>query len=120
MHGAVIHANIVNMLIKNNFIHKVSNFWLGIITFIGMFISTMVYMKLNRNYKISFRVRKQTYQLIFSVTLLLVVFWLLKKDVILSPFIIIIGILLAGSYFKYYKHLSRYIKTKRKWKTYLK
>ena len=120
MYGVVIHANIVNMLIKNKFIHKISYLWLGIITFISMFVSTMVYMKLNKYYKISFRTRKQTYQLIFSVILLLIVFWLLRIDVILSPFIIIIGILLAGSYFKYYKHLTRYIKTKRKWKTYLK
>ncbi|WP_296313813.1 CHASE2 domain-containing protein [Winogradskyella sp. UBA3174] len=120
MYGVVVHANIVNMLIKNDLIYRVSYLWQGVITFICMFISTMVYMKLNRNYKISYRTRKQTYQFTFSVVLLLVVFGLLKNDIVLSPFIIIIGILLAGSYFKYYKHLVRYIKTKRKWKTYVK
>lgn len=120
MYGVVIHANIVNMLVKNKFIHKVSPFWLAVITFFAMYVSTIVYMKLNKTYKISYRTRKQTYQFVVSLVLLLLVFWLLKNDIILSPFIIIIGILLAGSYFKYYKHLTRYINTKRKWKTYLK
>jgi len=53
---------------------------------------------------------------------LLFSFWLFRLDVVMMPSLIIVGIILAGSYFKYYKHLTRYLKTKsnRKWKTYLK
>ncbi|MBO3116810.1 CHASE2 domain-containing protein [Winogradskyella sp. DF17] len=120
MYGPVVHANIVNMLIKNKVIQRVSHFWLVIITFICMYFSTMVYMKLNKYYKISYRTRKQTFQFIFSVTLLIIVYWLLTKNIVLNPILILVGVILSGSYFKYYKHLTRYIKTKRKWKTYLK
>ncbi|NNE31739.1 MAG: CHASE2 domain-containing protein [Winogradskyella sp.] len=120
MYGTVVHANIVNMLIKNDLLLKVSNFWLGVITFIGMFFSTMLYIKLNRKFKVSYRTRKQTYQLFVSIGVLIIVYGLLKNGIVLRPFIVIAGILLAGSYFKYYKHLVRYIKTKRKWKTYIK
>jgi uncharacterized membrane protein len=120
MHGVVIHGNITNMLIKNDLMHRISLFWMCIITFICMYFSTIIYMKWNKKYKISYRTRKQTYQLIFSIILFALVIWLYKNDIILSPFPIIIGIILAGSYFKYYKHLTRYINTKRKWKTYLK
>ncbi|WP_411894869.1 CHASE2 domain-containing protein [Winogradskyella sp. A2] len=120
MYGAVVHANIVDMLINNDLIHKVSNLWLGIITFVCMYLSTMFYMKLNKKYKISYRTRKQTYQFIFSVSLLVLVFWLLTIDILLRPFLIIVGVLVAGSYFKYYKHLTRHLNTKRKFKTYLK
>ena len=39
--------------------------------------------------------------MVVSRSLLLIVFWLLQNDIALSPFIIIIGVLLAGSYFFY-------------------
>ncbi|MFK7782752.1 CHASE2 domain-containing protein [Psychroserpens sp.] len=120
MFGSVLHANIVNMLIKNDLKHQVSLIWVSIITFICMYFSTILYMKWNKKYKISYRTRKQTFQLIFAITLFALVIWLYKNDIILSPFPIIIGVIIAGSYFKYYKHLTRYINTKRKWKTYLK
>lgn len=120
MHGMFVHANIVNMLINNDFIRKVPNFWVAVIVFLTMYLSTILYMKMNKSYKISFRTRKQTYQFFISVFVLLLCFWLYSIDIALSPFPIIVGIVLAGSYFKYYKHLTRFINTKRKWKTYLK
>lgn len=122
MYGASIHANITRMLIHNDFMLTVSYFWLGIITFIAMFLSTIFYMKINKKYKVSFRTRKRFYQFIVCVAVLLMSFWLFKLDLVLKPSFIIVGIILAGSYFKYYKHLTRYLKTKskRKWKTYLK
>ncbi len=122
MFGTAIHANIVNMLIKNDFMLTISNTWLTIITFLAMYFSTIYYMKINRKYKVSYRTRKRTYQFLISVFILVLSFWLFKYDVVLKPTIIIVGIILAGSYFKYYKHLTRYIKTKteKKWKTYLK
>lgn len=120
MFGPVVHANIANMLIKNDLIYKVSDFWIILFTIICIYFCTMYYMKLNKYYKISYRTRKQTFQFIVCVILLIISFILLTKDIVLNPVLIIIGVLLAGSYFKYYKHLSRYINTKRKWKTYLK
>jgi CHASE2 domain-containing sensor protein len=122
MFGATIHANILNMLIKNDFMLSVSNLWLAVFTFLVMYFSTIFYMKINRKYKVSYRTRKRIYQLITCVAVLILSFWLFKINVVLKPTIIIVGIILAGSYFKYYKHLTRYLKTKsnRKWKTYLK
>lgn len=120
MFGSVIHANITNMLIKNDLMHKTSVFWMSVITFICMYLSTILYMKWSKMYRISYRTRKQVYQFIFAIVLFALVIWLFKNDIIMSPFPILIGIIIAGSYFKYYKHLTRYINTKRKWKTYLK
>ncbi len=122
MFGTAIHANIVNMLIKNDFMLTISNTWLAIITFLAMYFSTIYYMKINRKYKVSYRTRKRTFQFLVSIFILILSFWLFKNDVVLKPAIVIVGIILAGSYFKYYKHLTRYFKTKtqKKWKTYLK
>ena len=121
-YGTTIHANIVNMLIKNDFMVTISNTWLVIITFLSMYFSTIFYMKINRKYKISFRTRKRTFQFFMSIFVLFLSFWLFKLNLVLKPTIIIVGIILAGSYFKYYKHLTRYLKSKtnKKWKTYLK
>ena len=122
MYGTTIHANIVNMLIKNDLMVTISNTWLVIITFLSMYLSTLFYMKINRKYKISFRTRKRTFQFFTSIFIIFLSFWLLKLNVVLKPTIILVGIILAGSYFKYYKHLTRYLKSKtnKKWKTYLK
>lgn len=122
MFGATIHANIVSMLIKNDFMYTISNTWLVIITFLTMYFSTIYYMMINRKYKISYRTRKRTFQFIISVFIIFLSFWLFKMNVVLKPTLIIVGIILAGSYFKYYKHLTRYLKSKtqKKWKTYLK
>jgi len=122
MFGTTLHANIINMLIKNNFMVTISNTWLVIITFLCMYLSTLFYMKINRKYKISFRTRKRTFQFFISLFVIFLSFWLFKLNVVLKPTIIIVGIILAGSYFKYYKHLTRYLKSKtnKKWKTYLK
>ena len=122
MFGVTIHANIVNMLINNDFMSTISDFWLGVITFLIMYLSTMYHMKINRKYDISYRTRKHFYQLLFSILVLGLSFWLFKNNVELKPAIIIAGIVFGGSYLKYFKHFTDYINTKtnKKWKTYLK
>ncbi|MDT0557570.1 CHASE2 domain-containing protein [Ichthyenterobacterium sp. W332] len=120
MYGVTIHANITNSLITNDLIFRVSNFWTYIITFLSIFFTTMYYMKLSKTYKVSYRTRKQLFQLIFAITLFSVSLFLFRYKIVFPFAIIIIGVILAGGYFKYYKHLTRYINTKRKWKTYLK
>jgi len=122
MFGTTIHANIVNMLITNDFMYKVSNFWLGLFSFIAMFFSTMFYIKSNKIYKVSNRTRNRIFKLVLSTLILWISFWLFKHNIVFKPAIIIAAIVLSGSYLKYYKHLALYIKTKTngKWKTYLK
>jgi len=122
MFGVIIHANIVNMLINNDFMLTFSTFWLGVITFLTMFFSTIFYMKINRKHKVSYRTRKNIFQFVVSIFILGFSLWLFKYSVVIKPVVIIFGVILAGSYFKYYKHFTRYLKSKfnLKWKTYLK
>ncbi len=122
MFGATIHANIVNMLIKNDFMLTISNFWLSVVTFLIMYVSTIFHMRISRKYDISYRTRKKLYQLLFSVFVLGLSFWLYKHNVEMKATLIIAGIVLGGSYLKYFKHFTDYIQTKTnlKWKTYLK
>ncbi len=120
MYGIVVHANILNMFINHDFMFRVSNFWIGIFTFITIFFSTMYFLKINKKYSISFRTRKRIYLFVFSIVFMFLTFWLFKAGIVFNSFPIIVGTIVAGSYFKYYKHLVRFIKTKRKWKSYIK
>ena len=120
MHGIVVHANILNMLINKDFFLKVSLFWIGIITILCMYFSSIYFIKTDRKYKITYRTRKNIYLLIFSVFVMVLAFWLFRKGIIIKTFPIIVGTILAGSYYKYFKHLTRFIKSKRKWKSYIK
>jgi hypothetical protein len=84
---------------------------------ISIYISTIVYLKLNSKYADTYGIRIQIYQLIFSVVLLVISFWLLTKDILLSPFLIILGVVVSGSYFEYYDEVLHYIKRMKIFKT---
>jgi CHASE2 domain-containing sensor protein len=122
MYGVTVHANILNMMVKNDFMYSPSTTTMLIITFLAMYLSTIFYMKINRNYKVSFRTRKRIFQFVISIFILVLTFWLYNRNIEIKPSFLLVGIILAGSYFKYYKHLTRYLKnkTQKKWKTYLK
>ena len=123
MYGAVIHANIINMLINDDFIFELPLFWVAILTFISMYFTTMLLIKMDKKYKVSYRTRKHTLLFVFSIVLVGLALLLFKYGLAFEIVPIIIGTLFAGSYVKYYKHLVRYVKKNRKkwkWKTYVK
>jgi CHASE2 domain-containing sensor protein len=110
MYGAVVHANIINMLIKNNTIKRVSHIWVIVITILSVYFSTVIYLILNHKYKNTYGIRIQIYQLGFSIILLLLSFWLLTNNIVLKPILIILGILVSGSYFEYHDELFNYLR----------
>ncbi|MDY2588345.1 CHASE2 domain-containing protein [Winogradskyella aquimaris] len=112
MYGAVVHANIINMLIKNNTIKTISNFWLILFTILSIYLSTVVYLRLYIKYKDTYGVRIQIYQLIFSIVLLLTSFWFLRNNIVLKPILIILGIIVSGSYFEYHDEVFKFLSKK--------
>jgi len=119
MFGLVIHANIINMLLKNDFMYRVSNLWIGIITFITTFFSIMYFHWLGEKNTIRFMTIKKIVLFLFSVILMWLSLWLFKKGIILKT-AAIIGITLAScSFISYYKYLIKLIQTKIKWKSYI-
>ena len=120
MFGVVLHANIINMLINNDFMFEVPSFIIALLTLISMFFATMYLIKIDKKYKVSYRTRKQSILFIYYIVLVGIALLLLKFGFVIDVAPIIVGTLFAGSYVKYYKHVVRYVKTKRKWKTYVK
>jgi len=119
MFGIVLHANIVNILLKNDFMFRVSNLWLGIIAFITTFFSFMYIIYMDKKYKISYKSRKKLYLWVFSILFMWLTFLLFKWGIILKTAPIIAVTVLSCSFKKFYKFTVRYIQTKISWKSYL-
>lgn len=120
MYGVVIHANIISMLLNNNLLLRVSNFWIGVITFFCTFLILVYIIKMERKSRFTYRLTKKTVLFIFTVVMTGLALWLFKIGIILHIVPIIALTLLSTSFVKFYKDLMGYIKTKRKWKSYMK
>ena len=120
MYGPVVHANIINMLLKNDLMYRVPNFGIGVITFLSTFLLIMAFLRLEKKDKISFRTKKQIILFLFTIIVTGIALWLFKVGVILRIAPIIAVVLLSASYIRYYKDLISYIKSKRKWKSYIR
>lgn len=120
MFGVVIHANIINMLLKNDLMYKVSNFWIGFLSFLCTFFTIMYFLWLEKRAKISVRTIKKIVLFLITIVFTGLSLWLFKMGVILKV-VPIIGITLLGSsYTLYYKHLINFIKTKISWESYIR
>jgi CHASE2 domain-containing sensor protein len=120
MFGVVIHANIISMLLNNNLLFRVSDFWIGFITLFCSFFIIMYFIKIEQRGRLTFRLTKKTVLFLFTVIMTGIALWLFKKGIIVHVVPIVAVTLLASSFVKFYKDFIRYIKTKRKWKSYMK
>ncbi|AOW20329.1 hypothetical protein LPB138_06390 [Urechidicola croceus] len=118
MNGIIVHANIINMLINNDFMFQVSDFWIGIFSFLFSFICIMYFIWLDKKNMVSFMSIKKLVLFIFTVVLMWFSLWLFKKGIVLKTTIIIATTLLSCAFIPYYKYLIKKIQTKIKWKSF--
>lgn len=119
MFGLVIHANIIAMILANDFMFKVSNFWLLVITFIFSFLASAYFIWLDRRLDISYRTVRKLVSLAFSILLVGITLWLFKNGVVLKSTPLIAVTIFTAGFVKYYKHLVRYLNRKTKFRSYL-
>jgi CHASE2 domain-containing sensor protein len=120
MFGITIHANIVNMLLQNDFFWELSFVGQGLLIFLFSYLACLYLIWLDRKLKISYRTVRKFVLFVFAVLFVGLCLWLFGKNVVIEPTLIIIATIFSAGFVKYYKHLVRYIKTKRKFKSYLK
>lgn len=118
MFGVVIHANILHMLINNDFIFRVSNFWIGIFTLILSFLGVLFFIWLGEKKLISFLFIKKFGLFLFTVILMWLTFWFFKMGILFRSAPIIGITLLCCSFINYYKYLVKKIQKKYRWKSY--
>lgn len=120
MYGPTVHANILSMIITDSFMYKISNFWLLVWTFLFSFLASIYFIWLDKRLKISYRTVRKAVLFVFAIVMVWLTLVLFKYGVVLKSTPIIAVTIFSAGFVKYYKHLVRYINTKRKFKSYLK
>lgn len=120
MYGLVIHANIIAMLISNSFMYNVPTFWIVLLTFLFSFLASVYFIWLDKRLKLSYRTVRKTILLVFTIVLVWITLLLFKYGIVLKSAPIIAVTVFSAGFVKYYKHLVRYINTKRNFKSHLK
>ncbi|MGB1308208.1 MAG: CHASE2 domain-containing protein [Oceanihabitans sp.] len=119
MFGVVIHANIINMLLKNDFLYRISNFWVYLLAFICNFFLVRYFLILDKTDKLGARTKRKIIVFIFSVVIGGIALWLFRYGIILKVTPIIAFTVFSAGVVKYYKHLIKFIQTKTKWESYI-
>lgn len=120
MYGLVIHANILNMLITNSFMYKISRFWRWTLLFLLSFLSSVYFIWLATRLKISYRTVRKAVLFAFSILFMWITLLLFQKGIVLKSAPIIAVTVFSAGFVKYYKHIVGYIKTKRNFDSYIK
>lgn len=120
MFGITIHANITNMLLNNDFFWELGIFGQGFLIVLCSYLASLYLIWLDRKLKISYRTVRKFILFVFAVLMVGLCLWLFGKNIAVEPTLIVITTIFTAGFVKYYKHLVRYIKTKRKFKSYLK
>ncbi|GAB5473391.1 MAG: hypothetical protein Mars2KO_14900 [Maribacter sp.] len=119
MYGATIHANIISMLISDRFMYKVPRLLELTLLFLFSFVASVYFIWLDRRLNISYRTVRKTVLFVFSILLVWITLLLFKRGIVFKSATIIAVAVFSAGFVKYYKHLVRYINTKRKFKSYL-
>lgn len=120
MYGMTIHANITNMLLQNDFFWELDPWGYGFLIFIFSYLTCLYLIWLDRRLKISYRTVRKLFLFVFAVFFVGLCLWLFSKNIAIEPSLIVMITIFSAGFVKYYKHLVRYIKTKRRFKSYLK
>lgn len=119
MNGVVIHANILEMLIKKDFISEVSWWILLLLTVIMTYFSLLFFLKLNKRKKVRYAITKKIVQLLFTVVFLYIALYALQFDIYLRAAPIIAIVLLSVACIPLYLIFLNFLKSKFKWKSYM-
>ena len=118
MHGSIIHANIVHMLLNNYKMKTVSIFWNILISVVLLFIGIVYFIWLEEKKMIGFLVLKRVILFVFTVLLMWLVFWFFSKEIVFDGTVTIGFVLLGCSLIIYYKWIIRLIQKRIKWESY--
>lgn len=118
MYGVVIHANIIDMILADKFLFKVSKFWLVVLAFFFSLVASTYFIWLDQRLKISYRTVRKAVLFVFTVLMVWITLGLFKYGVVLKTAPIIAVTAFSAGFIKFYKHLVRYVNTKWNFRSY--
>lgn len=116
--GLVIHANIVQMLLTNNYITTVPYWVLALLTMILTFVGLAYFIHLSSRQLASYILRLNLVQLLFSILFVWISLVLFQKGILFKIASITAVVVFSLGLIGYYKKLAHYLYKRYKWEGY--
>ena len=118
MFGVLIHANIIQMLITQDFISKTPKWLMYGIAIILTYLAIVAFMFFSTRRPARYMLSKKITQLMLTVLLLWFSLWLYKKKILFQPELIIGMMVISVELIGLYKIIAKKLNTRYKWKSY--
>jgi CHASE2 domain-containing sensor protein len=115
-YGVVIHANIIRMILENDYIKTIPNVLKYVLAFVITFLTSLVFIPYCRKNRPWSSVLTKLYQLFFTIALLWVSLQLYKANIKLPVVFIIAVSVLSIELIPYSEHVNNYLTKRFKWK----
>jgi len=115
--GVIIHANILNMLSKQNLIYRISEFTTYLLSFLLCFFTVLFSMKLYIKNSLVFDISEKLIQLVISIVLVYLALRLMQVNIYISVTPLILLSVLGIEMIDYYEHLVKYLNKRFKWES---
>ncbi|WP_136464912.1 CHASE2 domain-containing protein [Flagellimonas onchidii] len=119
IYGLVIHANIIEMFTTSQFIYRVPNFFSWLFAFIGTWGLIALGMRIGKKNAFAFDFGIKIVQILATIILLYLTYALVKTNIHLQITPLIILSLLGLEMICFYTHLTRFVKKRWPWKSYV-
>ncbi|WP_405399909.1 CHASE2 domain-containing protein [Maribacter sp. Asnod2-G09] len=116
--GLIIHANIIQMLLTNNYITIVPNWVLVLLTILLTFVGLAYFIYLNKRQLASYILRLNLVQLLFIAIFTWISLLFFKNGILFKITVITAVVVFSLGLIGYYKKLSHYLYKKYKWEGY--
>ncbi len=118
MYGVVLHANIIQMLIDQNFLYEFSNLQTMLVTGILSYVILILLIVLSIKHPASFMLSKKLTHLLLTILFLWFTLFLYKNRILLQPEKIIAIVIISVEFIGVYKIICHKLNIKYKWKSY--
>lgn len=116
--GLVIHANIINMIISNDYISVVPKWFLVLLTILFTYLALTYFIWISKKQLASYILRLNIVRLVFSVLLVWIALLLFRNGILFKTAGIIAVVVFSIGLLGYYKKLAHYLYTRFKWNGY--
>lgn len=117
--GVTIHANVVHMLTKGQFIKRAPKFIIYILSFFICYLVILLGMKIYKRSNLAYDLTLKIIQLVVSIVLLYLALVLLKSNLYVNTAPILILSVLGIEMIDYYVYLISYLNKKYQWQSYI-
>lgn len=118
MFGVLVHANIIQMLITQNFISKTPQWLIYLVAALLSYIAIAIFMVFSTRSPASYMLSKKVTQLALTILLLWLALWLFKQKILFKPELIVGMMVISVELIGLYKIIAKKLNKRYQWKSY--